>query len=120
MIKIKLLFLVLFLFVFQLSFSFAQNADTMENNLDNQPLIGNFSIMQMNSGELPKNQFDVVYNKQPSKWFLLNNNSKDFRFSIVRGTILFNSVKPAHLFNFALSKKEFNIPICLQTEKFRL
>jgi hypothetical protein len=120
MIKIKLFFSVLFLFVFQLSFSFTPNANMMDNSLDKQPLFGNISITQNISEGLVKNQFDAEYNNQPSKWFLSNNNSKEFYFSIFRGTILFNSVKPAHLFNFGLSKKEFNVPICLQTEKFRL
>ncbi|HEY6915135.1 MAG TPA: hypothetical protein VI413_10700 [Paludibacter sp.] len=124
MIKIKLFFLVLFLFVFQLTFSYAQNADMMliimENNIEDQLLYENTSITQKVSGELQKNQFDALYNKQLLKCFLSNNNSKDFHFSIVQGDLLLNSVTPGHLFNSCLNKKVMNVPIYLQTEKIRL
>lgn len=124
MIRIKLLFLVLFLFVFQLSFSFTQSADVMvfitENNIENQLLFENTSITKKVSGELSMNQFDILYNKQPLKCFLSNNNFKDFHFSIVQCNLLFNSVMQGQIINSGISKRLINIPIYLQTEKLRL
>lgn len=92
----------------------------MENNIENQLLFENTSITQTVSGELQKNQIDALYNKQLLKCFLRNNNSKDSHYSIVQGNLLLNSVMPGHLFNCCLSKKVINVPIYLQTEKFRL
>lgn len=123
MIKIKLFFLVLFLSFYQLSFSFAQNAEMMvfimDNKIENQFLSENINITGNISGEFSMNQFDATYCLQPSKCFL-SNNTKDLHFSTVQGNLLFNSVKPSHLFNSCLCKKVINVPIYLQTEKFRL
>jgi hypothetical protein len=123
MIKIKLFFLVLFLSLFQLSFSYAQQVNEMvysiDNTLESQLLFENINSMEDISGEYSKNQLSIWNNQKPSTCFL-SSNTKDFHFSIGRSTLLFNSVKPDHLFNFCLCKKVINIPIYLQTEKFRL
>lgn len=123
MIKIKLFFLVLFLSFFQLSFSFAQQVNVMvyciDNTIESQLLLENLDSAENISGEFSKNQYGNWNNLKPATCFL-SSNTKDFHFSIGRSTLLFNSVKPDHLFNSCLCRRVINVPIYLQTEKFRL
>lgn len=123
MAKIKLLLLIFFLFVFQISFLSAQNADmifVMNSNIENQPQNENNYVIQNISVEFSKNQFDALYNKQTSKCFLSNNNFKYFQVSIVQCNLMGNSVMQEHLCNAGPVRNVINVPIYLQTEKFRL
>lgn len=122
--KFKLLFLVFFLFAFQFSFSSSQNADVMKiivgYGMENQLQYEKTYNKQNIAGEIPRSKIVVLDHLQPSKCFLLNYHSKDFQVSPIHINIKYNAVTREHLFAASINKGLTNVPIYLQTEKFRL